>query len=208
MLEQLDQQLFLFLNSLNNPFWDKIMFAISGKIIWAPLYLVILIWLGFRYKKRFPVIVLFIILAVIIADQASVHLFKNLFLRLRPCHEPALQGMVHLVNNYCGGLYGFVSSHAANSFNIALLSLMLIKRKWFSISIIFWAAVVGYSRIYLGVHYPGDVICGSMFGALVGWGMYKLYELTDKKFLSTKIYFGDPPPDSYRDETRLSGANS
>jgi undecaprenyl-diphosphatase len=189
MLEQLDQQLFLFLNSLNSPFWDKVMYAISGKIIWIPLYLAILIWIGYKYKKKFPVIVVFIILAATLADQGSVQLFKNMFHRLRPCHEPALQGLVHLVNNECGGLYGFVSSHAANSFNVAMLSLMFIKKRWYTVSIILWAVIVGFSRVYLGVHYPGDVICGSLLGALIGWGVYKLYEMTDRNILSNVPYF-------------------
>jgi undecaprenyl-diphosphatase len=181
MLEHLDQQLFLFLNSLNSPFWDKIMFTLSGKIIWAPLYLGILIYLGVKYKRRFPLILLFIAIAVALSDQVSVQLFKNIFHRLRPCHEPALEGMVHLVNGQCGGLYGFVSSHATNSFNIALLSLLFIRKRWYTISIIVWASVIGYSRIYLGVHYPGDVLCGSLLGALIGWSVYKLWELTDRK---------------------------
>lgn len=184
MLQHLDQQLFLFLNSHNSPFFDTLMYAISGKVIWAPLYLAILIYLGVTYRKKFLVILLFIILAVTLADQISVHLFKNVFHRLRPCHEPSLEGMVHLVRGECGGLYGFVSSHASNSFNIALLSLMLINRRWYTISILVWATVIGYSRVYLGVHYPGDVICGAMLGALVGWGVYKLYELTDNKVLT------------------------
>jgi len=189
MLESLDHKLFLFLNSLNSPFWDNIMYAISGKIIWIPLYTAILIFLAIKYKKKFLVILLFIILAVTLADQSSVHLFKNLFHRFRPCHEPSLEGLVHLVKGECGGLYSFVSSHAANSFNIALLSLMLIKKKWYTITIILWASIIGYSRIYLGVHYPGDVIFGSLLGALTGWGIYKLYEVTDNKLLKNNKYF-------------------
>jgi undecaprenyl-diphosphatase len=183
MIEQLDQQLFLFLNSLNSPFMDHVMYAISGKLIWAPLYIAILVYLGIRYKRNFFLILLFIILAVALADQTSVQLFKNTVQRLRPCHEPALEGLVHLVNGECGGKWGFVSSHATNSFNVALISLLFIRKRWYTISIIIWALVVGYSRIYLGVHYPGDVICGSILGAFVGWGMYKLYMLTDNKIM-------------------------
>jgi undecaprenyl-diphosphatase len=189
MLERVDQQFFLFLNSINSPFWDKIMHAISGRVIWAPLYLAILICLGIKYKRKFIIILLFIILAVALADQLSVQLFKNLVQRLRPCHEPALNGLIHLVNGECGGLYGFVSSHATNSFNIALLSLLFFRKRWFTISIILWALIIGYSRIYLGVHYPGDVICGSILGTLIGWSIYNLYVLTDKKLLQNKPYF-------------------
>ena len=188
MLERLDQQLFLFLNSLNSPFWDQVMHAISGKVIWVPLYLAILIILGIKYKRKFLVILLFIILAATLADQTSV-LFKNLVQRLRPCHEPSLEGLIHLVNGECGGKFGFVSSHAANSFNVALISLLFIKKRWYTISIILWALVVGYSRIYLGVHYPGDVTCGSLLGALIGWSIYKLYELTDNKILQRRKFF-------------------
>ena len=189
MLERLDQHLFLFLNSFYSPFWDKVMSAVSGILIWVPLYLAILIYLGFKYKRKFIVILVFIILAAALADQISVQLFKNVFHRLRPCHEPFLEGLVHLVNGGCGGLYSFVSSHATNSFNVALLSLLFIRKRWFTILIVFWALTVGYSRIYLGVHYPGDVICGSILGAMIGWGMYSLYILTDKKILQNKQYF-------------------
>jgi len=188
MIEHLDQQALLFLNSLNSPFFDQVMYAISGKIIWIPLYLAILIYLGIKYKRKFLIIVLFIILAATLADQISV-LIKNLVERLRPCHEPELQGLVHLVKGECGGMYSFVSSHATNSFNVALISLLFIKKRWFTISIILWALVVGYSRIYLGVHYPGDVICGSILGALIGWSIYRLYDLTDTKILQHRAYF-------------------
>jgi undecaprenyl-diphosphatase len=189
MLVRLDQQLLLYLNSINSPFWDEVMYAISGKLIWIPLYLAILIFLGIRYKRKFIVIFLFIILGITVADQTSVHLFKNVFQRLRPCHEPALEGLVHLVKGECGGLYGFVSSHATNSFYVALFSLLFIRKRWFTVMIISWALIVGYSRIYLGVHYPGDVLCGSMLGALVGWSIYSLYVFTDKKVLIKSVYF-------------------
>jgi undecaprenyl-diphosphatase len=164
------------------------MYAISGKLIWVPLYLAILIAIGKKYKRKFLVMILFITIAAVLADQFSV-LFKNLFERLRPCHEPELQGIVHLVKGECGGLYGFVSSHASNSFNVALLSLLFVKKRWFTLCIILWAAIVGYSRIYLGVHYPGDVICGSLLGSLIGWGIYSLYKLTDNEILQHQTYF-------------------
>jgi undecaprenyl-diphosphatase len=192
MLERLDQQLFLFLNSLNSPFWDQVMHAISGRVIWIPLYLAILICLGIKFKRKFLIILLFIILAATLADQTSV-LFKNLVQRLRPCHEPSLEGLVHLVNGECGGKFSFVSSHATNSFNVALISLLFIRKRWFTIGIILWAIIIGYSRIYLGVHYPGDVICGSLLGALIGWSIFKLYVLTDNKILKHKPFFNSPP---------------
>jgi undecaprenyl-diphosphatase len=188
MPEQLDQQLFLFLNSANSPFWDKVMSFLSMIAVWIPLYLAILIFLGKTYKKKFPIILFFIIIDVVLTDQSAL-LIKNTVERYRPCHEPSLKGLVHTVDGWCGGMYGFVSSHAANSFNVALLSLMFIKKKSYSVSIIVWAASISYSRIYLGVHYPGDVFCGALLGALIGWGMYRLYELIDKKTL----HYKNPP---------------
>ena len=189
MIVRLDQQLFLYINSLNSPFWDEVMYAISGSLIWVPLYLAILIYLGIKHKKKFLIILFFIILGVALADRGSVELFKNVFQRLRPCHEPALEGLVHIVKGKCGGMYGFVSSHASNCFYAAVISGLFVRKKWFSISIICWATIVSYSRIYLGVHYPGDIICGAALGSLIGWGVFKLYELTDAKIFSRKKFF-------------------
>jgi undecaprenyl-diphosphatase len=188
MLERIDQQLFLFLNSIHSPFWDQVMYIISAKVTWIPLYIAILTTLGFRYKRKLLVIILMAIIAITLSDQLSV-LIKNGFQRPRPCHEPSLDGLVHIVKGQCGGLYGFISSHASNSFMVALLSLLLIKRRWFSYSMIIWAAVVSYSRIYLGVHYPGDVICGAIIGGLVGWGIYLFYKFTDRKLLLRSEFF-------------------
>jgi len=180
MFEQIDQQIFIFINSHNSPFWDNTMYFLSMKLVWAPMYLAILIYLGGKYKRKFILIFLFIIIAVILADQISV-LIKNSVDRLRPCHEPALQDLVHLVNGKCGSIYGFVSSHAANSFNVAFLSLMSIKKRWYTVSILIWAGLISYSRIYLGVHYPGDVFFGAILGSMIGWGMYKVYEVIYKR---------------------------
>jgi undecaprenyl-diphosphatase len=191
MLERFDQQLFLLINSTNSPFGDHLMYNLSGRLIWVPLYLSILIYLGIKYKRKFLIILIFITLAATLSDQSSV-IVKNIVQRLRPCHEPSLNGLVHLVNGECGGVYGFVSSHATNCFDVALLSLMFIRKRWYTISIILWAGVIGYSRIYLGVHYPGDVVCGAFLGAFIGWSMYRLYILTDNKILKNEQYFNTP----------------
>jgi undecaprenyl-diphosphatase len=191
MLERSDQHLLLFLNSFNSPFWDKVMSVISSIVIWIPLYLAIVIALVIRYKRKFLVLIFMIIIAITLSDQGS-DLFKDGFRRLRPCQEPALKGLVHLVKGRCGGSFGFVSSHASNSFTVAILSILLIRRRWFTYCMIFWALVIGYSRIYLGVHYPGDVICGSLLGVLIGCGVYKFYDLIDRKLLFESDYFNRP----------------
>jgi len=175
MIQQLDTDLFLFLNSINSPFWDGIMWTISARLTWVPLYLIIL-WMFYRLTgRRVILVLLFVIAAITLSDQLSVHAFKEVFLRLRPCHEPSLEGLVHIVRGKCGGQYGFVSSHAANCFNIAVFSLLLLRKRWFTITILFWAAVVSYSRVYLGVHYPGDIIGGAILGAVIGSTIYYSY---------------------------------
>jgi undecaprenyl-diphosphatase len=197
MIEQYDQHLFLFLNSLNTPFLDQVMWIISAKITWVPVYLAILIYLGIKNKNRLYIIILMVIVAITLSDQMSVVL-KNLTQRPRPCHEEALYGMVHIVRGYCGGLYSFVSSHASNSFTVAFFSLFFIRRRWFSTGMIIWALVIGYSRVYLGVHYPGDIICGSILGALIGSGVFRLYKWIEIKFLNKSEFFtrglSVPPP--------------
>jgi undecaprenyl-diphosphatase len=174
-LLHLDSQLFLALNGWHNETWDGIMWWISGKTSWWPFYLLLLAFLVWKKKWQFLPMLLFIVMVITLADQTSVHLFKNIFQRLRPCHEPALEGLVHLVNNKCGGQFGFISSHAANTFGLATLLLLWIKKGWFTCLMLTWALLVAYSRVYLGVHYPADVLVGGIWGAGCGWLVFLLF---------------------------------
>lgn len=172
-----DIELFLFLNNLGTTQWDSFWLILTNKFSAIPLYLLLLYkafkQLGF---KKTVVLVLFVAVLILVSDQTS-NLFKYGFKRLRPCHTPNLSDLFRLVGGRCGGLYSYFSAHAANTMAIAVFfSLVLKIKNNLNVYLIFlWAILVGYSRIYIGVHFPLDILTGMFFGIIYGILFYKLY---------------------------------
>ena len=182
-----DTNLFLFINGIHAPFFDSFMFAVSEKLTWIPLYVSVLFVLVKCWKKEAIWLIIAFVLCIVISDQVSSGLIKHLVQRLRPSHAEYLKGLVHLVHSYSGGKFGFVSSHASNAFGFALLSSLIFKRKNFTWFIFAWATITAYSRIYLGVHYPLDVLGGIIVGVLAALACY----WTIKKLRPSLIRYDD-----------------
>lgn len=186
-LQHIDEKLLLIINGNRSEVFDNLMTWASGKLTWWPFYLFILGLLAWHYRWKALWILLFVVLLISLSDQTSVHFFKNVFHRLRPCHEPGLRELIVLVNNHCGGKYGFISSHAANSFALAIFLRYIVPGRWFAILILAWACLVSYSRVYLGVHYPFDIIVGAAWGSLLGWAVAKGWQYSAKNFFNKSI---------------------
>jgi undecaprenyl-diphosphatase len=186
-LNNIDTQLFLAINGSHSSFFDAFFMLFTSMIVWIPLYLMILYLVFKKYNQQGFWILIFLILAVVLSDQLSV-LIKVMVHRLRPSHEPLLLGKVNLPTGE-GGMYGFVSSHATNVFSFAFLMGYLTKNRRLFIVLLGWAFITIYSRVYVGVHYPLDVICGAILGTLIGWGIYKLLFYFDRRFQGKKIFY-------------------
>ncbi len=169
-LIELDRQLFLYLNGLHSPELDPVMFYLTKTFFWLPLYAFLIFLIFKNYKKEGWYLLAGAALTIFLADEVTSSLMKPFFARFRPSHEPSLEGLVHLVRGYRGGLYGFASGHAANTFGTALFVWLVLNPYYRWISWIFlWAILMTYTRIYLGVHYPGDIIAGAIVGLTSGW---------------------------------------
>ena len=199
MLEQLlhiDTEILLAINGWHAPWADTLMWIISAKATWIPLYVLLIGLLVWRYRKpamtgvkwlqRVPACVVMIVvigLAVGAADFIASGILKDLVARPRPTRVPELEGVLHLVNGYKSGRYGFVSSHAANTMAVALLFSLIWRNKIATVGLMLWVAANCYSRMYLGVHYPTDILGGLMVGALVAVVVYAMlvrYRLVEK----------------------------
>ncbi len=178
---EFDTELFLYLNSFHTDFWDTIMLLVTRKETWAPFYLIILFFIFKNYRSKWWVIVLFLSLTILLSDQLSV-LLKETIQRLRPVHNPEIEHLVHNVLRK-GGLYGFVSSHAANTFAVFAFTTRLFRNRGYWFLMLFWAVIVSYSRIYSGVHFPLDILGGAVLGWLIGIATYKMLIFFEVHFL-------------------------
>ncbi|MBO4567574.1 MAG: phosphatase PAP2 family protein [Bacteroidales bacterium] len=173
MLNDLDHQLFLFLNGLHVDWLDPVMTFISSETGWIPFYAVLVFLVFYKYRWKGLWVMLGVAVLITCSDQISAHVFKPIFQRLRPCYDPLIEDLVHLPSGKPGGHYGFISSHAANTFALASFIYMTMRKHYKKIGwlMFVWAAVVSYSRIYMGVHFPGDIICGAAVGLILGFGI-------------------------------------
>jgi len=183
-LLQLDKDFFIYLNGLGTPQWDNLFQFISHKLSAVPLYIFLLILSYQKFGlKRTLVLLISVALLITVTDQLS-NFFKYGVARLRPCHDPEIVPVMRLVKSYCGGQYGYFSAHAANAFAIAVFfgSILNSTIKYIGVFLVLWAALVAYSRIYLGVHFPLDIITGAVIGSLFGWLFVKLFIFALRKF--------------------------
>ncbi|MGH2664962.1 phosphatase PAP2 family protein [Flavobacterium sp.] len=180
-LQELDRNLFIYLNSLGNPLFDGFWLVATKQLHWAPVFLIIF-YLIFKKKgwKNGLMILLFIALLVLVGDQFT-NLIKYAVQRIRPCNNPDLVGVIRILHTT--PTFSFFSGHATNSMATTLFVYLILKKHFKYVFLLFlWPLIFAYSRIYIGVHYPGDILAGYVVGATFGFAFYKLYRKTEQKY--------------------------
>lgn len=188
-LIETDKSLLLALNDNDSLLWDGVMWIATDTKTWIPAVIVLLyvIFKNNKFTQGLTVLVM-VALAITLADQIASGICKPYFARPRPTQDPEIMYLVNVVNGYRGGAYGFMSSHAANTFVVAMFVSLLIRSLPFAVMMFLWAVIPSFSRIYLGVHYPGDILFGAAEGCVVGVLVYLLYLFLQKKFFSRPQY--------------------
>ena len=171
----IDKELTLWLNSFNSSAADFFFYLTTSTLLWVPLFLILAWMIMVKQGPRGFITILFIGLIILVADQLSSSVIKPLVERARPSHDDILQYMVHLVDGRRGGPFGFLSSHAANTFAITSFLILMIRNKFLNISFLAWALINCYSRIYCGLHFVGDILCGAVLGIIIGAVAYQIY---------------------------------
>ncbi len=191
MIEQLlnyDTELFIFLNNLGSAPWDTLWLVITSKFSFIPLYVLLLFFLYKNYGlKALLIFIVVIVLMITFTDQIT-NVFKRTFMRPRPCRVEEIADSIRFIAVRCGK-YGFFSGHSSNSMAAAIFTGLLLKPFYKNLIflLLFWSIIVAYSRIYVGVHYPIDIVCGLAFGAVSGFMFYKLARFLLRRFNATVL---------------------
>ena len=187
-LIDIDKQMMLALNGSDSLYMDGVMKIYTSTAVWIPVALVLLFIVLKNNSPRAALLsVLAVVLTIVATDQMSSHLIKPFVARLRPCNDPTIMHLIDTVNGYRSGGYSFTSSHACNSFGIFAIVALLIRHRGLSLSMLLWASINSFSRIYLGVHYPGDILCGAILGAAIGLLIYLVYSFIHKRVEKTSV---------------------
>ena len=210
MLERLlvwERDAFFLLNGSDSAYLDHFMWLYSGKVVWLPLAVFILVTLGYKKNwKEWLFIILAIVLTITLCDQFASHVCKPIFTRFRPTHHPDFMEQVKVVFGYRGGKYGFISSHAANAFGFATMMALIFRNRLFSFTIFFWAILTAYTRIYLGVHFITDILPGALSGMFFGAVVYLIYGHARQRWMRERPLV--PPAAIYSERRKniISGA--